>query len=140
MDPKRHSPDGSVRVAVVPPADTRKKSSVIKPFLRIVIASLFPLTNTTPVPAIVRSPVPAPIMNPGGSNVPIGAPPVGGLGPQTVFFPPIRIGVDPTSQLYVPPGSDGRITVLLKNDGIGDVFFVSGADDKNFFLQFDQTV
>jgi hypothetical protein len=37
----------------------------------------------------------------------------------------------------VPPGSDGRIVLTLRNDGIGDVFYVSGGDDKNFFLQFD---
>ena len=117
----------------------------MKPLLRIVIASLLPHANISngALPAALRSPVAAPIMNPGGGiNFPIGAAPfgAGGIGPQIVSFPPVRIGVDPSSQLYVPPGSDGRVIVQLKNDGVSDVFFVSGGDDKNFFLQFDQSV
>ena len=73
------------------------------------------------------NPVVAPILNPG----------LGGVGTVPYFFPPVRINVDQSSQLYVPPGSDGRITVLLTNDGVGDFFLISGGDQKGFFLQFD---
>lgn len=118
-------------------SNTRKMSNAFKTFLRIVNSSLLTPTTGTQA-AAVRSPVAAPIMNPA---IPPGINPIAGVnaGPQSVFFPPIRIGVDQASQLYIPPGSDGRIIVQLKNDGIGDLFFVSGADDKNFFLQFDQS-
>lgn len=60
-----------------------------------------------------------------------------GGGASQVFFSPVRINIDQASQLYVPPGTDGRIIVLLKNDGVGDFFLLSGGDDKNFFIQFD---
>lgn len=82
--------------------------------------------------------LPPPLLNPALAGVPPGVPPGAiGLPGVPVFFPPVRISVDPSSQLYVPPGSDGRIVLTLRNDGIGDIFYVSGGDDKNFFLQFD---
>ena len=124
------------RIAIPPPGKIRKTvSSALNPFFRIVVSSLLTL------PEILS----APIRNSGIINLP---PPLGGIPPgippgaiglpgQPVFFPPVRISVDPSSQLYVPPGSDGRIVITLRNDGAGDVFYVSGGDDKNFFLQFD---
>ncbi|KAK4002444.1 hypothetical protein OUZ56_004273 [Daphnia magna] len=81
--------------------------------------------------APILNPVAAPIVNTG----PVGALVSGGA--SQVFFSPVRINIDQSSQLYVPPGTDGRITVLLKNDGVGDFFLLSGGDDKNFFIQFD---
>ena len=129
------------RIAIPPPGKIRKTfSSVLSPFYHLVIASL--LTS----PALLSAPIrnsgimnlPPPLLNPALAGVPPGVPPGAiGLPGVPVFFPPVRISVDPSSQLYVPPGSDGRIVLTLRNDGIGDVFYVSGGDDKNFFLQFD---
>ena len=143
--------DENSRVVAISSDNTRKiVMTPLKP--QNVMPSLLTLVNKS---ASARSPVPAPIMNPVGIHqpigpigIPVGGGPIGGplginpggIGPQSLFFSPVRINVDPTSQLYVPPGSDGRIIVLLKNDGVGDVFFLSGGDDKNFFLAFDTTV
>ena len=54
-----------------------------------------------------------------------------------VYYSPIYISVEPSSQLFVPAGRDGRIVVKLRNDGVGDFFLISGGVDKNFFQQFD---
>lgn len=93
---------------------------------------------------------PAPILNSGGGPLPnpvgsrvinnpvspiIGGGVAGGL--NQVFFPAVRITVSEESDLYIPPGAEGRIIVILRNDGVGDFFLISGGDDKNFFQQFE---
>jgi hypothetical protein len=79
-----------------------------------------------------------PFLNPGAiPGVPGAGFPPYNINTLQVFFPPVIVTVDQSSQLYVPPGAEGRITVNLRNDGIGDFFIVSGADDKGFFLAFD---
>ena len=54
-----------------------------------------------------------------------------------MFFPAVRITVSEDSDLYIPPGAEGRVIVILRNDGVGDLFLISGGDDKNFFQQFE---
>lgn len=107
--------------------------------MQIIISSLLtPQSTSAPirngginqVGAPVLNPVAAPIVNTGAVGALIG-------GASSLFYPPVRINIDQSSQLYVPPGSDGRIVVILKNDGVGDFFLISGGDDKNFFIQFD---
>lgn len=128
----------SGRIAVPPPNNLRKLYSDLSTcFIRKLITSLLaptsaPIRNGGIVNAApILNPVAAPIVNTG----PVGALVSGGA--SQVFFSPVRINIDQSSQLYVPPGTDGRITVLLKNDGVGDFFLLSGGDDKNFFIQFD---
>lgn len=124
------------RIAVPPPI-IRKINGAIASFLRIIITSLLASTSApirnggiVQVGSPVLQPVASPIINSGA----VGAL-IGGGGP--LFYAPVRINIDQSSQLYVPPGTDGRIVALLKNDGPGDYFLISGGDDKNFFLQFD---
>jgi len=63
--------------------------------------------------------------------------PLAGAGFNSVYFPYIRITVDKESELYIPPGAEGKIIITLKNDGPSDLFLISGGDDKNFFQQFE---
>lgn len=106
-------------------------------FFKIVIANLLayktasaPIRNggINQVPSPILNPVASPIVNTGAVGALIGGP---------VFYPPVRINIDPSSQLYIPPGAEGRITLLLKNDGVGDFFFISAMDDRAFPIQFD---
>ncbi|EFX84479.1 hypothetical protein DAPPUDRAFT_99651 [Daphnia pulex] len=104
--------------------------------IRNIITSLLasaPIRNGGIVNAApILNPVASPIVNTGTAGALVGG------GASQVFFSPVRINIDQASQLYVPPGTDGRIIVLLKNDGVGDFFLLSGGrDDKNFFIQFD---
>ncbi|EFX77021.1 hypothetical protein DAPPUDRAFT_306032 [Daphnia pulex] len=126
----------SGRIAVPPPNNLRKIfSDVSTYFIRNVITSLLasaPIRNGGIVNAApILNPVASPIVNTGTAGALVGG------GASQVFFSPVRINIDQASQLYVPPGTDGRIIVLLKNDGVGDFFLLSGGDDKNFFIQFD---
>lgn len=128
----------SGRIAVPPPNNLRKIfSDVSTSFIRNIITSLLastsaPIRNGGIVNgAPILNPVAAPIVNTGAVGALVGG------GASQVFFSPVRINIDQASQLYVPPGTDGRIIVLLKNDGVGDFFLLSGGDDKNFFIQFD---
>lgn len=103
-------------------------------FFQIVIANLLatsaPIRNggITQVASPILGPVAAPIINTAAVGALIGGP---------VFYPPVRINIDQSSQLYISPGAEGRILVLLKNDGVGDFFFITGQDDKGFFVQFE---
>ena len=131
------SEKASGRIAVPPPI-FRKINGAISSFLRIIITSLLTSTSApnrnggiVQIGSPALNPIASPIINSGAVGALIG----GGASP--LFYPPVRINVDQSSQLYVPPGTDGRIIVLLKNDGPGDFFFITGGDDKNFFLQFD---
>jgi hypothetical protein len=126
----------SGRIAVPPPNNLRKIfSDVSTYFIRNIITSLLasaPIRNGGIVNAApILNPVASPIVNTGTAGALVGG------GASQVFFSPVRINIDQASQLYVPPGTDGRIIVLLKNDGVGDFFLLSGGDDKNFFIQFD---
>jgi len=130
----------SGRIAVPPPNNLRKIfSDASTYFLRKIITSLLastsaPIRNGGIVNAApILNPVAAPIVNTGTAGALVGG------GASQVFFSPVRINIDQASQLYVPPGTDGRIIVLLKNDGVGDFFLLRGGDDKNFFIQFDYT-
>lgn len=129
----------SGRIAIPPPNIRKIFIGAISTFFQIIIATLFnsqttsaPIRNggINQVQAPVLNPVAAPIVNTGAVGALVG-------GASPLFYPPVRINVDQSSQLYVPPGSEGRITVLLKNDGVGDFFFISGIIDKNLAIQFD---
>jgi len=96
----------------------------------------------------------APLLNSAGARVINNPPVIGGVGGiggiggnggfggiggglNQLYFPAVRITVSEESDLYIPPGAEGRIIVILRNDGVGDFFLISGGDDKNFFQQFE---
>ena len=142
--PGKTEQQASSRIAIPPPL--RKMIGTFSTFLRIMFTSMldsqyaayYPYTAPnrgvlSPIAGPVANPVAAPIINSGAIDPFLGA----AVGSQSFFFPPVRINVAQKSQLYLPPGTEGRVTFILQNDGIGDLFIIRGFDDKSFLLQFD---
>ena len=88
--------------------------------------------GSSPIVQPGRGPIVNPALNPVAG---VGG--IGGIGVQSLYFSPIIITVDPTSQLWVPPGAEGQIVLVLKNDGLADFFLLSAVFDYNFFVQFE---